>query len=170
MEKGVNLSIRNLYEQYNRRLVNFLRGKLSKNEDPQDFAHDVFVRLIEIGELPEGKHLENLIFKIARAKVIDEYRKKNVRKIFAQEEYKEENQIDEKPIQDKIMESRQEWDRFKECLSLLPPRCREVFLLQRFHNYSQKEIAAKLGISISAIEKNMIRAVKKLNVGFKRKP
>jgi RNA polymerase sigma-70 factor (ECF subfamily) len=45
-----------------------------------------------------------------------------------------------------------------EAINNLPDRCREVLWLRRIENFSQKEIAAKLGISEGTVEKHMARA------------
>lgn len=158
-----------IYGQYNDRLVAFLRGKLNKSEDPQDIAHDVFVRLVEMGDVPDGAHLENLIFRIARTMVIDIYRKQRVRQLYLRENMDGGGQANDDPLQDQVLSGKQDWLRFRNCLNGLPPKCRKIFILHRVHRYSQKQIAAQLGISVSAIEKNMIRAVMKLKKGLENK-
>lgn len=50
----------------------------------------------------------------------------------------------------------------KAALASLPLKCRQVFLLHRLEGYTQEEIAKKLGISVSMVEKHMIRASKHL--------
>jgi RNA polymerase sigma factor (sigma-70 family) len=57
----------------------------------------------------------------------------------------------------------------EECLSgvnaqieAMPPRTREVFLLHCIDEYTYPQIARLLGISVSAIEKHMARAMLKL--------
>jgi len=42
----------------------------------------------------------------------------------------------------------------------LPPRCREVFVLYRFHGIDQGEIARRLGISRNMVERHVIRAMR----------
>ncbi|SFN92809.1 RNA polymerase sigma factor [Salegentibacter flavus] len=41
----------------------------------------------------------------------------------------------------------------------LPPRCREIFVLSRFDNYSNSEIAQKLNISVRTVEKQISNAL-----------
>jgi RNA polymerase sigma-70 factor (ECF subfamily) len=48
----------------------------------------------------------------------------------------------------------------------LPERSREAFLLQRQHGLSYGEIAATMGISVSTVEKHMIRALAALRAGL----
>lgn len=50
--------------------------------------------------------------------------------------------------------------RVMEAIESLPSRCKEVFILYRFHHMNQTEIAAQLGISLSMVEKHVIRAMR----------
>lgn len=50
-------------------------------------------------------------------------------------------------------------------LTQLPPRTRQIFLLHRFEDMTYLRIASALGISRSAVEKHMIRALRALH-GF----
>ena len=44
----------------------------------------------------------------------------------------------------------------------LPRRCREIFILSRRHGLRQTQIAARLGISLKAVEANITRALREL--------
>lgn len=49
-----------------------------------------------------------------------------------------------------------------EALNLLPPKCKEVFLLVKLHGLSYKDAAATLGLSVKTIENQMGKAIKVL--------
>ncbi|MGE4586938.1 MAG: RNA polymerase sigma-70 factor [Mangrovibacterium sp.] len=53
-------------------------------------------------------------------------------------------------------------ERIHEAVARLSPQCREVFSLSRFEDLSNSQIAAKLQISVKAVEANMTRALRKL--------
>ena len=44
----------------------------------------------------------------------------------------------------------------------LPEKCREIFLLSKKEELSNKEIAAKLGVSVKTVENQMTIALRKL--------
>ena len=66
---------------------------------------------------------------------------------------------DEAPLQDEIMAARERLIRVNEGLAKLPPRTREIFLLHRLEGLKYREIAARFGISHSAVEKHIARAM-----------
>ena len=49
-----------------------------------------------------------------------------------------------------------------DAIATLPPRCREVFELSRFHGLKYGEIALTLGVSVKAVEAQMGRALRTL--------
>ena len=46
-----------------------------------------------------------------------------------------------------------------EALQELPERARTIFVLNRFEELSAAEIARRLGVSVSTVEKDMMRAI-----------
>lgn len=47
----------------------------------------------------------------------------------------------------------------KEAIDRLPPRCREVFTLQKMSGLSYKEISEELNISVKTVENQMVKAL-----------
>lgn len=44
-------------------------------------------------------------------------------------------------------------------LNELPPACRQAFILNKLEGYTHPEVAEKLGISVSMVEKHVVRAL-----------
>jgi RNA polymerase sigma-70 factor (ECF subfamily) len=55
---------------------------------------------------------------------------------------------------------RQEFTLLTQAIQTLPERCRQVFTLRTAYGLSQKEIAAKLGISENTVEKQMGKGIR----------
>jgi RNA polymerase sigma-70 factor (ECF subfamily) len=62
------------------------------------------------------------------------------------------------PLQDEVLAARVRLDRVREGLSRLTPRTREIFLMHRLEDMKYREIAQRLGISQSAVEKHIAKA------------
>ncbi|MBV5311674.1 MAG: RNA polymerase sigma-70 factor [Prolixibacteraceae bacterium] len=55
----------------------------------------------------------------------------------------------------------------RETIESLPERCREVFIMSRYQEMKNKEIALKLDITVKAVEANITRALTKLRENTK---
>ena len=62
---------------------------------------------------------------------------------------------------EEIVHTHQQLLRIAAGIAQLPETCREVFTLRRVYGLSQKEIAAKLGITEGAVEQHLIRGMKR---------
>lgn len=51
----------------------------------------------------------------------------------------------------------------QEAINRLTPQCRAAFTLRVFHEYSYKEVADHLGISVKTVEKHISRAMRETN-------
>jgi RNA polymerase sigma-70 factor (ECF subfamily) len=63
----------------------------------------------------------------------------------------------EDPSPERQVIDRDELSRLAEMIARLPGKIRDVFTLRRVHGLSQREVAAKLGLSESTVEKHMAR-------------
>lgn len=64
------------------------------------------------------------------------------------------------PLESMLSQERSEM--VKKALEMIPPKDKEILLLKYIHNWSYKEIAEKLGITIPAIQTRLHRAREKL--------
>ena len=71
------------------------------------------------------------------------------------------------PLPDKVIEDRDRLNRLKAGLDRLHPRTRQIFLLYRVEEMKQREIAALLALSESAVEKQIAKAAQFLGSWMK---
>ncbi|MXY54777.1 MAG: RNA polymerase sigma factor [Gammaproteobacteria bacterium] len=57
--------------------------------------------------------------------------------------------------------SRDKLGAFGEAVATLPPQCRRVFMMQRYDGLTYKEIASRLDISTSTVEKHLAKALRR---------
>ena len=89
----------------------------------------------------------------------DHWRKRHVRAHGAHVEYEDPRHSYEELSPDRVYEGKERIAQVIEALKALDARPRQVFFLRRFEGMSQKEVAARLGVSVSLVEKEMMRAI-----------
>ena len=123
----------------------------------EDAVQSAMVRMLEY----RGSHLlDNPEGFVARAAVnlaIDE-RRRRVRRPHERLDAVEAALVDAHPLQDEVLKARERLSRLKLGLARLSPRTREVFLLHRLEGLKYREIAERLGITVSAVEKHVAKA------------
>ena len=67
--------------------------------------------------------------------------------------------VDPAPLQDEVLAARNRLSRLRDGLDRLTPRTREVFLMHRLDGLKYRVIGERLGISQSAVEKHIAKAV-----------
>lgn len=66
---------------------------------------------------------------------------------------------DDGPLQDEVLLARERLARLRSGLARLSPRTREILLLHRMEGLKHREIAERLAISSSAVEKQVAKAM-----------
>jgi RNA polymerase sigma factor (sigma-70 family) len=128
--------------------------------DAEDLLHSAYLRL-------ENYRTENVVKDPAAFLVrtafnisIDNYRRS---KKFQEDDSSTLVVEDLAPLQDEVLATRARLERVKEGLVRLSPKTREIFLMHRLNNYKYHEIAARLNISESSVEKHIAKAFLFLN-------
>ena len=158
--KGLFANYRNaevfeeLFRQYSKPLF-YYAAKFVEDEAARDIVQDVFVKLWADQNLTIKHSLNSLLFTIVRNSCLQHLEKQKVRHKYLEstktyllnEELRfymeERSSLIEQELEDKL----------NEVLNNLPVRCREIFVMSRFENKKNREIAGELDISVKAVEK-----------------
>ena len=71
--------------------------------------------------------------------------------------------LDSRPDAAEAATTGQEIEFLVEAVDALPARCREIFILRRLHGVSQKEIAARLGLSEQTVQVQASRGLRRVS-------
>jgi RNA polymerase sigma factor (sigma-70 family) len=147
-------------------LLNFLLRRTVSREDAEDAAQESFKRLLRY-QNARPSSWKPLLFRIARNIAIDQTRRAQTHLVSRHEELNEAiNDIASgEALPDQCVEHEQQLGHLRTLILALPPRCREVFLLNRIQGMTFVEIGQHLGISSRAVEKHVARALKVLRQG-----
>jgi RNA polymerase sigma-70 factor (ECF subfamily) len=102
------------------------------------------------------RNFEAFMVRIAVNLARDEHRRHRRRPISTGEDL--EAIADAGPLPDEILDARQRLNAVQAVLSRLNPRSRQVLLMHRVEGLRYREIAERLGISESAVEKHVAKA------------
>jgi len=143
-------------------LLRYLARAWPNRADIQDIRHDAYVRILEAAHRLRPTAPKSLLFTTARNLMIDRARRNRIVPIDLREELDSLNVLIDEVTPERRTSIRQQLIRVTEAINRLPERCREVLWLRRVEERSQKEIAAKLGITEGTVEKHLARATQLL--------
>lgn len=148
-----------LYDRYFKRLFNYTYSKVNDRFTAQEIVQELFVSVWQQRKSTNIQTCRAYLFAVAKNLIISHYRKEFTRsRHYAQWEIQRDEPVyaaDHGALADDLQ------NRYQEGLHLLPPKCREVFLLSR-HGHSNRVIAIELGISEKTVEQHITKALRVL--------
>lgn len=142
------------------RLLNFIRRHVPDPGDAEDILQDVFYRLVEANRLLMPiEHVTGWLFRVARNRIVDVFRKKepeNFSELGIQGEEEEKLPFedllpspDDGP--DAVFARNVLLGELKRALNELPNEQREVFVAHELEGRSFKEMAEQTGLSMNTL-------------------
>ena len=150
-----------VYNRERNLLLAYIRKRIPAAYDAEDLLQDVFCQLtIGYKELNRIDNIRSWIYTIANNRIIDRFRKKQVRTINLDES--SSNDGDEplrlSDILPDLASTPEEeelkkiiWVTIEDTLDDLPAEQREVFIMHEFEDMSFKEISERTGISVNTL-------------------
>ena len=134
--------------------------------DADDLTQEVFVRLTRNPDRNNGENIEAYVFKIASTVLKDWGRYWMSRQAQAHRALKDSSEnaaqpsvLVEERTPERVLMAKESLRGLEEALGQLSSRTREIFLLSRIENLHHRDIASLYGISISAVEKHVLKAI-----------
>ncbi len=147
--------IEEIFRQHYSPLCNYAAKILNDGFAAEDIVQALFIDLYEKNKWYEIRNLEMFLLKSVKFRCIDHLRK--LKNSISETEISDNNFDQQFDIKEEDIEPL-----FHYYAAKLPPKTREVFLLSRSKNFSNKEIAKELNISVKTVENQMSRALKKM--------
>jgi RNA polymerase sigma-70 factor (ECF subfamily) len=145
-------STEDLFKSFGGRLRQFIHSRVSDASAADDILQDVFLKIhSRVETLQDETKLESWIFQITRNAITDHYRTQRPaeRLSAAFEPY-------DMPPEESAIEKLSPG--IREMIDSLPSHYREALLLTEYEGLSQKDLADRLGISISGAKSRVQRA------------
>lgn len=150
----------------------FMKRVNSRNE-AEDLTQEVFIRLLNHPDKNNGQTIEGYVFTIAanllrdRAKSAATAHRTRVQSLDVLDEKDafSANLVEDRNPE-RVLVGKQTIQDVLDALCELGERTRDVFILARLENVQHREIAAIYGISVSAVEKMIMKAMAHLGARF----
>jgi RNA polymerase sigma-70 factor, ECF subfamily len=147
--------VENIWQEFSGKLLQFIRGRVSDDATADDILQDIFLKIqSRLGQLEDTSKVQSWIFLMARNAVIDHYR---LRK---QTVEVQETLVADTPSDDPEIEGLK--SAFRRMIDSLPEPYREALVLTEFEGLTQKELAERIGISLSGAKSRVQRGREQL--------
>ena len=153
--------------RYEPLLVRWLTRLLGDRESARDIAQSTFLKVWLFSRDQHVAYPKRFVFLTASRLVLDEQKRRRrfSRRFVFSEDIPEtavsRNDV-KTPSPEEQVQSRQESRRILGAIDELSPNVRTAFLLQRIERLTYAQIAARMGVSKSSVEKYMMAALKQL--------
>ncbi len=180
--------LRQLYLVHRRRLVRSLSRRLSDGDEAEEVAQEAWTRVLSRRGDGGIGDLVRYLYRTARNLAIDRLRHRQVesrvlghRVSFVEDEPVPDDGsggrletsggiaadgrrpnlvlMDGGHSHERVANQRQELTAIAGAINALEPRCRQAFIWHRFHGHGYREIARRLDVSVSSVEKYIMTAL-----------
>jgi RNA polymerase sigma-70 factor (ECF subfamily) len=154
-------ALEQLSREFRGSLLRYFARRTHDQSELDDLVQEVFVRLLRRGRTSEliGERLSGYVFETASSVLKDRQRKRMTRCADAHQPFDSDKHFDADFSPEHVLLGKEQLARATAALLELPERTRVIFVLRRLEDMRFKDIAARLNISVSAVEKHMQRAV-----------
>jgi RNA polymerase sigma-70 factor (ECF subfamily) len=150
-----------LYRQHAGALLRFISRQNVSPEEAKEIVQETYCRLQQIPHVETLESPRGYLFRTAINLVRDTKRQQRRRPELsnAGEPAVADEVPSEAPTAYQVLESQQELAIIQQAIAELNPTCRQVFILHRFGNSTYGQIAERLNLSVSMIEKHVSTAL-----------
>lgn len=161
LKKGDQTAFSALYKKYWEKLYYTAYLRLNSREETEDILHDLFIDLWNKRESIEiKKNFQVYLFTALKYKIFRLIDAKTVRRKYIVNE-RSQNSSNIYDLQ-KHLDLNDIFDQIEQKVEMLPTKCKIIFKLSRYKNYSIKEISKKLNISPNTTQNHITKALKYL--------
>lgn len=157
------------FEINKRALKSYLWRFFKEPQDIEDIMQEVFLRAFAMELKVEIRFPKSFLFRIAKNIAINEIKRRSKNIALHGEDFFDpdaSNNIST-PTAEEEIESRRKLELFIKAVALMPPACRKVFIMRNIDGLKVKDIARKMNISVSGVEKHLAVGLVKCSQYFR---
>jgi len=152
-------NISSVVSQFGKRLFGFIRQRVNNEADAEDIMQDVWYQLTATVDTEPIEQVSSWLFRVARNKIIDRYRKKKPESL--EDALAFENEDGEISFKEILLANNNNpetehlrnlfWEELQLALEELPEEQRNVFIWNEMEDIPFKEIAERTGVTVNTL-------------------
>lgn len=164
---GVSDALRRIALEHEPALRRFVGARLSAHPDHEDVVQETFLRVARQEDVENklSRSLDSVrsyLFSIATNVMRDGYRKAGTRQKYDDLTRHGARALGVESSAEEIVSAQEQLGNVKAAIMKLSPECRDAFVLNRFEGLSYREVADTMSVSVSMVEKHIMRALAEL--------
>jgi RNA polymerase sigma factor (sigma-70 family) len=158
IESHLQRDVRLLYSDHHGWLRGWLRKRLGNASDAADLAHDTYLRVLASGRAPQPEDSRRFLTQIANGLVVDMYRRRRIETAYLDAiRLLPEPETPSPEARALVLETLCEIDAM---LDRLSANTRDALLMCKLEGLTYREIADRLRVSTSSVEKYVAAALR----------
>lgn len=141
-------------------LRSWLLARFPSLADVDDLVQESCARLVQARASGPIRSARALLFTTARNLALDAIRRQRVLTFDPMPDDAEEVALADSTDVIESVSKQQELELLTKAIQALPERCRQIFTLRTAYGLTQRQIAARLGVSESTVEKQMAQGIR----------
>jgi len=163
VKEGDEEAFRQIVKRYQKPILDLVFRYVGNQEDAEEVAQDVFIRLYRAAHTYEPKaKLSTYLYRIAVNLSLNRIRDRKWKRFVSLEFLRRGGEKDAMSsgirAPDSLLEQKEKQQAVREAVDSLPPNQKTAVILKRFQELSYGEIAEVMDCSVSAVESRLHRA------------
>ena len=147
------------FREHESALRAFVSRLVASRDDVDDVTQEAFLRAFNAEKARRVRRPRSFLFTIARNLVLSDFARKSNQLTESMADLDDLTVLGDCKVEAEI-EAEESFAQYCRAVSRLPVRCRRVFLLRKVYALSHREIANRLGIAVSTVEKHLAKGVR----------
>lgn len=140
----------------------WLRRHGSDVHSADDIIQEAYCRIGAVADLEQIQNARAYFYTTVRNILIERRRREKIVQFDGTAEIESLYVLDESPSVERVLDGRRQYELVCKLIEGLPIRCREVFVMRKVHQLTQRQTAERLGITENIVEKEVARGLKLL--------
>lgn len=128
-------------------------------EEAKDLVQEAYARLFKVENWAEIANPHAFTMRIIHNEAMERFRRAQVVHLDRSVSIQALEPVDDQPLPDEVAFARAALERVASSLETLPERCREAVRLRKIEGLSPGEVAARMDISVSTVEKHLAKGL-----------